>query len=213
MRYGLVVMALLAGACRGRAGASEAPRPAADAAATPGASSTTYADWYPSDITPPAGTQYHCALTALPRDLPGIPEGDRRFINHAYSMVLAATQAKLLLLRALESTDGLEAPLEQYLHDVRRARSHLADEPVPAGLEAFASDLVTALDLQQAFFVAGVERRRGGASLSDVYTIPEGRKASQHLFSAWARMQQRYPAWGADVRDSVYHHLCALDLF
>ena len=63
MRYGLVVVALLAAACRGRAGASEAPRTAAaDAAAMPGSSSTAYDDWYPNDITPPAGTQYHLSL-------------------------------------------------------------------------------------------------------------------------------------------------------
>lgn len=65
-----------------------------------------YEDWYPADITPPAGTQYPCALTALPRGLPGIPAGDRRFVNHVYSAVLKATQAKLVLLSALHGSDA-----------------------------------------------------------------------------------------------------------
>jgi len=26
-------------------------------------------------------------------------------------------------------------------------------------------------------------------------------------------MQARYPAWPPETRDSIYHHLCALDLF
>jgi hypothetical protein len=96
---------------------------------------------------------------------------------------------------------------------VTDARARLADEPVPAGLEPFAADVLAALDLQQTFFTKAVERRRTGASLSEVYAIPEGRSASQRLLSAWARMQQRYPSWSAELKDSVYHHLCALDLF
>jgi len=30
---------------------------------------------------------------------------------------------------------------------------------------------------------------------------------------AWSRMQARYPGWSSETRDSIYHHLCALDLF
>jgi hypothetical protein len=26
-------------------------------------------------------------------------------------------------------------------------------------------------------------------------------------------MQARYPQWSAATRDSIFHHLCALDLF
>jgi hypothetical protein len=46
-----------------------------------------------------------------------------------------------------------------------------------------------------------------------VYQIREGHQASERLLSAWAHMQQRYPKWDATLKDSVYHHLCALDLF
>jgi hypothetical protein len=68
-------------------------------------------DAYPSDITPPAGTQYPCALTALPRGLPGIPEADREYINRTYARILRATQAKLVLLKALEERRDLDARL------------------------------------------------------------------------------------------------------
>ncbi len=37
--------------------------------------------------------------------------------------------------------------------------------------------------------------------------------ASARLIAAWGKMSARYPAWSAETRDSIYHHLCALDLF
>src|SRR5437899_5783691 len=58
-------------------------------------------DVYPPDITPPAGTQYPCALIALPRALPGIPEADRAYINRTYARILRANKAKLVLLKSL----------------------------------------------------------------------------------------------------------------
>lgn len=170
-------------------------------------------DWYPKDITPPAGTQYPCALTALPRDLPGVPASDRRFINHAYSLILKATQAKLVLLKALESTTDLEPALARYLEETRGLRARLASEPVPEGLGPFQADVLEALDRQQAFFRAAVASRASGGSYADIFSHPDGRVASHRLISAWGRMQRRYPSWGPALRDSVYHHLCALDLF
>lgn len=170
-------------------------------------------DWYPDDITPPAGTQYHCALTALPRDLPGIPASDRRFINHSYSLILKATQAKLVLLKALEGTADLEPALARYLDETGALRSRLALEPAPDGLGPFQVDVLDALDRQQTFFRAAVVARAGGASFAELFAHPDGRQASQHLIAAWGRMQQRYRAWSPALRDSIYHHLCALDLF
>ena len=49
--------------------------------------------------------------------------------------------------------------------------------------------------------------------MDDVWRIPEGRQASGRLIAAWGRMQARYPQWSRETSDSVYHHLCALDLF
>jgi hypothetical protein len=45
------------------------------------------------------------------------------------------------------------------------------------------------------------------------YQLPEGRQASGRLVAAFGQMQARYPSWSAATRDSIYHHLCALDLF
>ena len=121
------------------------------AAQSPATQSMTE-DVYPRDITPPAGTQYPCALTALPGALPGIPEADRAYINRTYARILRATQAKLVLLKALG--EGRDLP-----------------------------------------------------------QIAEGRQASARLISAWGRMQARYLAWSSETSNSIYHHLCALDLF
>ena len=170
-------------------------------------------DVYPADITPPAGTQYPCALTALPRALPGIPEADRAYINRTYARVLRATQAKLVLLKALEEGRDLPAAHARYEETTRALAARLRAEAAPEGLGAFQEDVGQALALQQTFFARAVPLRQAGRGMAEVYQIPEGRTASARLISAWGRMQARYPSWSAETRDSIYHHLCALDLF
>lgn len=170
-------------------------------------------DVYPRDITPPAGTQYPCALTALPRSLPGIPEADRAYINRTYARVLRATHAKLILLKALEEKHGLGPALARYQDATRQLASKLGGDQPPDGLAPFQEDVRQALALQQTFFTKAVPLRESGAAMAQLYQIGEGRQASARLISAWGRMQARYPAWSAETKDSIFHHLCALDLF
>ena len=170
-------------------------------------------DSYPSDISPPAGTRYPCALTALPRSLPGIPEGDRTYVNHVYTRILRATQAKLVLLKALEDASAVSAALARYQDTTRRLAEQLAAERAPSGLAPFQEDVLQALALQQAFFAKAASLRQSGSAMADVYRIPEGRQASARLIAAWGKMQGRYPSWAPETKDSIYHHLCALDLF
>jgi hypothetical protein len=185
----------------------------ASAAARPAADPPAADDVYPSDITPPAGTQYPCALTALPRELPGIPEADRAYINRTYTAILRATQAKLLLLKALEERRELDVALARYQDRTRQLALRLSAEPPPPGLAAFQQDVQQALALQQAFFAEAAPARAAGKDMREVYQIPQGRQASARLISAWGRMQGRYRGWSAETRESIYHHLCALDLF
>ena len=168
---------------------------------------------YPADITPPAGTQYPCALTALPRELPGIPEADRSYINRTYARILRATQAKLVVLKALEENRKVDEAIKRYESATSEIGATLKRDAVPAGLEPFRDDLVAALELQQTFFRKGVAIRKSGETMPAVYAVPEGRAASARLFAAWAKMQSRYPSWNAETKDSIFHHLCALDLF
>ena len=170
-------------------------------------------DAYPADISPPAGTQYPCALTALPRSLPGIPESDRAYLNRTYARILRATQAKLVALKALEEGRDVSGSVAHYLAQTAALADRLRAEPAPAGLEPFQQDVVLALALQQAFFEKAATQRTSGGSMPDVYRIPEGRQASARLIAAWGKMQARYPAWAAETSNSIYHHLCALDLF
>ena len=173
----------------------------------------SYEDWYPEDITPPAGTRYPCALTALPRELSGIPGADRKFINHTYSLILRATQAKLVLLKALEERSSLDIAGARYREETDSALARMREQIVPPGLEPFSNDVVRAITLQQEFFQQAIATRESGGTMRDIFNLPQGRTASQHLFSAWGRMQKRYPSWTDDVSGSIYHHLCALDLF
>jgi hypothetical protein len=170
-------------------------------------------DAYPTDITPPPGTRYPCALTALPRGLPGIPEADRAYVNRTYARILRATQAKLVLLKALEEAHGIEPALAQYGEVTRGLGARQGSDVVPVGLEPFQAEVLGALDLQQAFFSKAAAVRQAGRGMDEVYAVTEGRQASARLIAAWSRMQARYPGWPPETRDSIYHHLCALDLF
>ena len=71
----------------------------------------TAGDTYPADITPPPGTQYPCALTALPRALPGIPETDRAYINRTYARLLRTTQSLPIILQCVFLGLAIEGPL------------------------------------------------------------------------------------------------------
>jgi len=168
---------------------------------------------YPESIAPPPGTQYPCALTPLPRSLPGIPEADRAYVNRTYARLLRATQAKLLVLRAFEDLRDLRAAHARYQDRTERLAGGLEAEAPPAGLEPFHADVREALSLQRRFFARGLALREAGQGMSDVYALPEARQASRRLLSAWGRMRARYPAWTPETKDSIYHHLCALDLF
>jgi hypothetical protein len=200
---GLAAAALLAAACA-------SPAPAADPPPRPVQAGE---ERYPDDIAPPAGTRYPCALTALPRTLGGVPEADRAYINRTYTRILRATQAKLVMLKALEDSRDLEDALARYREATDVLAGRLRAETAPSGLEAFQDDVWHALTLQQAFFAKAVPLRQSGRAVNDVYAIPEGRQASSRLISAWGRMRARYPSWSRETSDSIYHHLCALDLF
>lgn len=173
------------------------------------------ANWYPADITPPPGTHYPCALTALPPGLPGIPAADRRFIDHVYSMVLKTTQAKLVLLAATEkSQTGLEPRLADYLRTTDETLRKIQAEPVPDGLALFAGNVTNAIELQRAFFRKAVAARAHGTAYQEIFHIPEAQQASRLLLGAWSKMGRRYHgSWTPETKDSLYHHLCALDFF
>jgi hypothetical protein len=171
-------------------------------------------DAYPADISPPPGLQYPCALEALPRDPVGIPAGDRRYINHTYTRILRATQAKLLVLNALyNDTTHVAEETARYQRTVAGLLNRLRTEPPPRGLDAFRDDVVAAVELQGAFFARAAPLRLSGGSMQEVMTLREGREASGRLLAAWAKMAARYPSWDTATKDSIYHHLCALDLF
>jgi hypothetical protein len=130
-------------------------------------------------------------------------------------MLLRSTQAKLILQKALGDGNGprLASAQAHYRRVTGDALAKIRAEPVPAGLEKFREDVAAALDLQRSVFEQAVKARAGGGPAGEEYRLPEGRAASRRLIAAWAKMMHRYPDWSAEMQDSVYHHLCALDLF
>jgi len=131
-------------------------------------------DAYPADISPPPGTQYPCAQTALPRSLPGIPEGDRGYVNRTYTRILRATQAKLVALRALDTGNDVNTAVVRYLEQTSALLEQTRADAPPPGLAPFQDDVAQAIALQQEFFRKAVPLRASGRSMSDVYGIPEG---------------------------------------
>lgn len=126
-----------------------------------------------------------------------------------------ATRAKLVLLSALYGKDAsaLQPAAASYRRTTDEVLEKIRDEPVPSGLEPFSQDVIAAIELQRDAFEQAVQARAKGGPPDEVFRIPESREASQRLIAAWNRMSQRYPDWPQPMRDSVYHHLCALDLF
>ena len=183
------------------------------AAEKPPAPKVVEAEPYPADISPPPGTQYPCALTALPKDLAGIPVEDHDYINRTYTRVLRATQAKLIVLKALNEKSDATAEAATYDANVEKIVNALKSDTAPDDLRAFHSEVITAIELQRSFFARAASDRRGGASMEQVHKLPQGREASAKLMSAWGQMSARYPEWSEATKDSIYHHLCALDLF
>lgn len=175
---------------------------------------SAYENWYPKSITAPAGHNYPCALVPLPGTLDGIPEADREFINHTYSMILKCLQAKLLMIDTLyKDNQQYLAAFDTYLKETTIAKQKITAERAPAGLEEFKSAVLKAIDLQISFFRSGAQLREQHKPMQSVMSQPDGRAASQMLFAAWDKMSARYPSWSPSVKDAIYHHLCALDLF
>lgn len=175
-------------------------------------SSSAYVNWYPSSISLPQGMSYPCALTPLPTSLPGIPAGDRNYINHVYTMLLKCVQAKTIMLSKLRPGEARSA-YSRYYADTRAALETIRKEPTPAGLESFRNQVMNAIVLQVTFFSKATAAAENGTDGNTIMQIPEGRQASNLLMSAWGEMQGRYPQWSEETKDSMYHHLCALDLF
>lgn len=190
-----------------------APKSQSANPATAASGSSKFSDWYPASITMPEGLQYPCALTALPKSLSGIPNNEREYVNHVYSMILQCVQAKTRMYKELGNPTGARAAYSKYYYQVQPALEKIKKEKTPAGLEKFRDDVISAVTLQCTFFDKAAKMAEARKSWNEIIGLPEGRQASGLLIDAFNQMQSRYPSWSADTKDSIYHHLCALDLF
>lgn len=193
--------------------AAGCPRGSPPAAASSARPAAPVESWYPADISLPAGVEYPCAVTALPQQLEGIPDEDRQYVDHVYALVIGVVREKQVLLGVLARGGDAAQAHAAYDTTTDDALVRLKAEPIPVGLDAFHQDVTGSIELHRAFFEQAVARRAAGATMEEVHRIPEGRQASQRLLAAWGAMEGRYGAWSPAVKDSIYHHLCALDLF
>lgn len=171
-------------------------------------------NWYPASISLPANHRYPCNLTPLPRDLTGIPQDEKLYVNHSFSLLLRLLQAKIVMFdTVMWEKQAYNNAYNTYYANTVAARQKFMQIPVPKGLEGFRNDVVNAVDKQIVFFRAAASARQSGKTSREVLQIPQAKEASSLLVSAWGKVQTRYPGMSAAVKDSMYHHLCALDVF
>jgi hypothetical protein len=208
----LVLVALLSGCPRKRTPPSTQPIPAG--ARAPQGAAGAFADWYPDDITLPSGVQYPCDVSPLPRDLVGIPDDERAYVNHVCACLILVMREKQVLLTSMGQGGDASSELASYRSVADAALVRLRAEPIPRGLEPFHEDMIAAIELHQTFFAQAVPRRAAGESMEAVHTIAEGHTAADRLLHAWSVINARYgKTWAPAVNQSVYHHLCGFDLF
>lgn len=175
---------------------------------------TAGSSWYPQSISLPANHKYPCALNPLPRDLTGIPQNEKLYIDHSFSLLLKMLQAKIVMFDTVSwDNQQYQSAYTTYYSSTVQARQKFLQLATPKGLEGFRNDVVNGLDKQIAFFQKASKMRADGKSAQDIMTIPEGKVASSLYMSAWQKIATRYPSMSAQVKDSMYHHLCALDIF
>lgn len=172
-------------------------------------------NWYPANIAAPSGHRYPCELTPLPRELTGIPAAEKTYINHIYSLVLRCLQVKLVMIDTIYTDRAAySSAYTSYYSTTVACRQKIMSEPIPEKtLMSFRNDLVNALDKQVVFFRQASQERQAGKSSQAVMQIPAAREASGLLQQAYGKMASRYPTWSVPVQQSIYHHLCALDVF
>lgn len=171
-------------------------------------------NWYPASIALPANHRYPCNLTPLPRDLTGITQNEKTYVNHSFSLLLKMLQAKIVMFdTVMWDKQAYNNVYNTYYASTVAARQKFMQIPTPKGLEGFRNDVVNAVDKQIVFFRAAASARQSGKSTQEVLQIPQAKEASSLLMSAWGKIQSRYPGMSAPVKDSMYHHLCALDVF
>lgn len=171
-------------------------------------------NWYPSSIALPVNHRYPCSLTPLPKDLTGIPQAEKTFINHSFSLLLKLLQAKIVMFdTVMWDNQSYDSAYKTYYSNTVQARQKFMQIPTPKGLEGFRNDVINAIDKQIVFFRAAATSRQAGKSSQEVLQISQAKEASSLLMSAWGKIQSRYPNMSAGVKDSMYHHLCALDVF
>ncbi|MCW5821632.1 MAG: hypothetical protein KIT34_02455 [Cyanobacteria bacterium TGS_CYA1] len=179
-----------------------------------GLSQTTGSSWYPQSISLPANHKYPCALNPLPRDLKGIPQNEKLYIDHSFSLLLKMLQAKIVMFDTVSwDNQQYQSAYTTYYFSTVSARQKFLQLATPKGLEGFKNDVINGLDKQIVFFQKSAKMRADGKSAQDILAIPEGKAASSLYMSAWQKIETRYPGLSAPVKDSMYHHLCALDIF
>lgn len=170
--------------------------------------------WYPQSIALPANHRYPCTLNPLPRDLTGILPSEKLYVDHAFSLLLKMLQAKIVMFDTVSwDNQQYSSAYSSYYSNTVSARQKFLQLATPKGLEGFRNDVVNGLDKQVVFFQKAAQMRSQGKSAQDIMSIPEGKLASSLYISAWQKISSRYPNMSTSVKDSMYHHLCALDIF
>ena len=167
---------------------------------------------YPGNNAPPEGIVYSCPLTPLPAVLSGIPDTDVQFIDLTYALILKAIHEKLMLMKALGSTQQKTA-LAKYINNSTRLQSDITRiQTTNKNMKAFKESIVRVLALQRTFFKKLIALDNKYPVSKKMKRVPERKEISATLKEAWKLTRATYPNISSAVRDSLFNHLCALDI-
>lgn len=162
---------------------------------------------YPKNTDAPRGTKYPCAFAPLPSHLKGIPQQHRTFVTKFFAHVVQAIHARLRIHQVFyDAHMNRKAQLQIYNDELEEIVADLKKLQTPhQKLGELPQQIIDALLLQQKAYTALVEK---GA-----FSQQDAKAGSRILLNSWQQVSRYYNKMNPEVKNAVYHHLCALDIY
>ncbi|WP_372365989.1 peroxiredoxin family protein [Candidatus Uabimicrobium sp. HlEnr_7] len=164
-------------------------------------------DIYPRNTDAPQGTKYPCAFSPLPSHLKGVPQQHHTFVAKFFAQIVKAIHARLKIHETLYNRDlSRKKRLKEYQKQLKVIVQNLKRINAPdKKLQKIPEDIVSALLFQEKAYISFVE--------TGTFSKAKGKAGSKILLKNWQQISKYYKKMNPDVKNSVYHHLCALDIY
>ena len=161
---------------------------------------------YPKNTDAPQGTKYPCAFAPLPSHLKGIPPQDRTFVTKFFAHIVKAIHTRLKIHQVFfDAHMDRKAQLQVYNEELQKIITDLQSLSSHQKLDKLPQQIVNALLLQQKAYTALVEKGE--------FSQQDAKAGSRILLNSWQEVSRYYNQMNSEVKNAVYHHLCALDIY